>query len=144
MADPGLFDAAPFTVELPAPEPLSADRRRTIRQAEALDHRTHPLSLALGWHIPLHQQAAPADPRDAPGRRCGNCRLRDQVRYARTYAKCVQGWDGDPQHAPPRVTHGPGTDVRAWWPACRDHEYGDPDLSPDAARWVPDEAEVPA
>jgi hypothetical protein len=51
----------------------------------------------------------------------------------RTYAKCVI----DEAKQYPRVSHGAGTDVRAWWPACKDHEWGDP-LSDDAARWVPD------
>lgn len=34
----------------------------------------------------------------------------------------------------PGVTHGAGTDVAAWWPGCEDHTWGDPRLSPDAAR----------
>ncbi len=38
---------------------------------------------------------------------------------------------------PPRVTHGAASDVRAWWPACADHTYGD-GISDDAARHVPE------
>ena len=136
-----LFDAAPF--EVPPAEPavrLSPDRRRTQRQAEALAARTHPLSAALGYQIRLHEHAAPADDRAADGRRCGNCRwrqLRDDT--ARRWPKCW--WRDDNDGSPPRVTGGPGTDVRAWWPACREHDYGDTRLSPDAARWVPEEVD---
>lgn len=42
---------------------------------------------------------------------------------------------------PPRVSSGAATDVRAWWSACADHEWGDPGLSPDAARCVPEPPE---
>jgi hypothetical protein len=44
---------------------------------------------------------------------------------------------------PPRVTKGPGSDIRRWWPACEDHTYGDPKLSEDAARSVPAEVDSP-
>lgn len=35
-----------------------------------------------------------------------------------------------------RVTHGAGSDVRAWWPACQDYSPGD-SISDDAARFIP-------
>ncbi len=113
------------------PEPLSADRRRTQRQTEFLERGQHPLAAALDWPIRLHDEAAPVDDRTAPGRRCGNCWERQVFRYHnRSYAKCTYG-DGV------RVTHGAGTDVRAWWPACCGHTYGDQAVGPDAARYVP-------
>jgi hypothetical protein len=124
----------------PAPDPyagLSADRRRTLRQATVLADGRHPLT---GYA--LHAEAAPAGDRRAPGRRCGNCWHRTAATWHdRTHLKC--GWTGAmgadevARTAPPRVTHGAGTDLRDWWPACGDHEYGDPQLSPDAARYVP-------
>ncbi len=135
MDDPALFD---LDVEPLPPKPkLSGDRRRTERQGEFLTAGEHPLAAALGWPIRLHTDAAPATDRAADGRRCGNCWYRETFRYHnRSYAKCTAD-DGA------RITHGPGTDVRAWWPACRDHTYGDQQLSPDAARCTPDQETRP-
>lgn len=114
---------------------LSPDQRRTQRQAEFLARGLHPLAAALRWSLRLHPDAAPVDDRKAPGRRCGNCWYREtSLWHNRTYAKCTAD-DGT------RITHGAGTDVRAWWPACRDHTYGEPGLSPDAARCVPESRE---
>ena len=39
------------------------------------------------------------------------------------------------------LSHGVGTDCRAWWPACSRFEPGD-QLSDDAARWTPQHAEA--
>jgi len=45
-----------------------------------------------------------------------HCRFREVLRYhTRSYPKCAKG---------PR-THGPGTDVKASWPACRLFERAD-------------------
>lgn len=116
-----LFDVEPTPPPPPA-EKLSAERRRTIRQAEALARGRHPLGLALGCTIRLHDEAAPADDRTAPGRRCGNCKFRELFGYhTRSYAKCAVGYTE--RRGYPRITHGAGTDVRAWWPACRDHQH---------------------
>jgi hypothetical protein len=107
-----------FDLDGPTPEPLddlSPDARRRARQYNALLSGSHPLSLATGHHISLHAEAAPADDRDAPGRRCGTCTWRKQTgHHSRSYPKC--GID----HR--RLTHGAGTDVAAWWPGCTDHE----------------------
>lgn len=92
------------------PEP-SADQRRTERQGEHLAAGLHPLTAALGYPIRLHSEAAPAADVQAPGRRCGNCRFRRPGRFP----KCTAD-DGR------RMTHGAGTDVRAWWSACSNHE----------------------
>lgn len=139
-----LFDVEPV---IPAPVgKLSPDRRRTQRQAEHLARGLHPLTAALRYPIKLHAAAAPADDRDAEGRRCGDCRYRRPVGggHDGRYPKCVEGYqERDPAKkyaGPPRVTNGAGTDVRAWWPGCVDHEYGEPKLSDDAARWVPEVA----
>jgi hypothetical protein len=110
---PGLFDVDPAW-EDHAGERLSAGRRLTMRQAALLASGWHPLS---GGKV--HAEAAPADDRTAPGRRCGNCRFRATGEYP----KCFYGWDGDRRHAPPRTSRGLATDCRAWWPACQDHEY---------------------
>lgn len=103
---------------------LSPDRRRTLRQRTAAVNGTHPLALVFGPSIRVH---------DDLGRSCGNCRFRVLHDYHnRSYPKCVVG-DGA------RVSHSTATDVRAWWPACTDHEWGGPNDWPDAARHVPEE-----
>jgi hypothetical protein len=113
-----LFDMGPPAPSEPEPE-LSDGRRRTIRQAEALAHGSHPLAL-LGSHLRLHPDAPPADDRKAPGPRCGGCAF--IVRNERGYLKCTWGRSGEivtPSfRSGPYETHGGGSDLRAWWPGC--------------------------
>lgn len=143
MADQtSLFDSRPYAVELPPPpEKLSPDRARTLRQAAALANGRHPLQPIAG-HLRLHPEAAPHDDRTAPGRRCGNCWYRQTLDYhAKTWPKCTYGATSPTDTAPggaPRISHSAASDVRAWWPGCTDHSYGEPGLSDDAARWVPE------
>lgn len=114
-----MTEAALFDVDAPPPpaaETLSRGRQRTIRQAEALTGGRHPLELALSRPLTLHPEAAPADDRTAPGRRCGNCRFRQMMRG---YPKCTFG---KTDSGYPRLTHSAATDTRAWWPGCVDHE----------------------
>ncbi|MEV7805051.1 hypothetical protein AB0O28_19080 [Microbispora sp. NPDC088329] len=139
-----------FDIEAPPPaepEPKeSPDARRTRRQGELLARGSHPLGLSLGWPLRLHKEAAPADDRQAGGRRYGNCRFR-QVLAARVrgFPKCVhpgsQSAESYETLGPLRVTHGAASDVRAWWPGCVDHEFGDPKV-PGGMRWVPDPREA--
>lgn len=143
MSD-ALFHVEPIERPQPA-EGLSADARRTLRQLAALRAGTHPLGMyprILPGHLPLHPDAPAADDRDATGPRCGNCRWRRNLtHHDSTHPKCThpgtRGADEYEQHGGPRMTHGAASDVRAWWPGCRDWEPGDPAL-PDAMRWVPD------
>lgn len=142
-----LFDVDGSQIRTPEPqERLSADRSRTRRQAQAIENGRHPLGLALDWRLKLNPEAAPADDRRALGRRCGNCRFRQIFRYHdKPYPKCVHpgGFSAEQYErlGPPRVTHGAGTDVRAWWPGCTDHEPGDRDV-PDGMRWTPQTGEI--
>jgi hypothetical protein len=134
MSETTLFpDFEPVAV-IPEPEPvekLSADRRRTLRQREAVGRGVHPLT---------RQKVS-----DDPAARCGNCRFRAVMPYRnRSYAKCAwvpPDWSAETYErlGPPRISHSAASDVRAWWPGCRDHEWGDPKLSPDAARSGPSE-----
>jgi len=99
-----------FDLDVPASDPgekLSAGRRLTRRRAAQLAAGIHPLTRG-----PLHPDAAPAEPRDAPGLRCGGCKWR--VANHLGYPKC-----GHPQTP---ASHGPATDVRAYFPACPLHE----------------------
>lgn len=104
---------------LPPRPKVSPEVRRRERQAECLAHGLHPLTAAAGVPIRLHPEAAPADDRTAAGRRCSTCRFRQLVGWHNhTYPKCAFK-NGV------RASHGAGTDVRAWWPACVDHEPRD-------------------
>lgn len=116
MAD-ALFDVEALEPGPPAPK-LTTGQRRIQRQAEALEHGQHPLAVALRIPIGLHRDA-PAErlDHDAPGVRCAGCRFRDPHNggTASSFPKC---WLPDALGKHSRITQGPGTDVRAWWPAC--------------------------
>lgn len=102
---------------------LSADRRRTLRQRADVDAGRHPLTRG---------RLA-----DSPDARCGNCQFRMLVDYHnRTYPKCWQWADRD-SAGYARFTHSAASDVRAWWPGCTAHEWGAPNVSPDAMRSGP-------
>lgn len=122
---PALVDVAPAGLAESRPQRrrLSMDRRRTIRQREALAVGQHPLA-AVGILLRLHPDAARVtgpNQRDEPGLRCGSCRFRQLVHGgAKDYPKCVVSPAGDGRA--PRASHGSGTDVRAWWPACTDYQ----------------------
>lgn len=113
-ADQPLFDVPDAP---PAGAAPTAGERKRAREAAAVARGYHPLGVALRINIPLHADAAPYDDRRAPGLRCGTCvhrvvPLRD---VAGRYPKCNFGGDWR------RATGGPGTDVRAFWPACHDY-----------------------
>lgn len=139
-----------FPVSAPAEAaggPTPGERRRQ-RQAAAVARGLHPLSVALRYAIRLHPDAGPLEDPAAAGRRCGTCRWRQtHTHHDRTYPKCLYPEDEPADRwellGPPRYTRGPGTDVKAAWPACVDHEYGDPRMSLDAARWSPATHEQP-
>lgn len=119
MDDLALFDGP----EPAQPDPDESEQRgRTRRQRGLLAAGQHPLTLVLTRPLRLHAEAAPADPRDAPGRRCGNCVFRRALSAysGKSYPKCTFG-DGA------RVSHGGATDCRAWWGGCVDHEWRDAD-----------------
>jgi hypothetical protein len=106
MAD-ALFDIEPTPAE-PAGR-LSADRRRTIRQTQALAGRCHPLSLTAGHPIRLHPDAPTG--REGTGPRCGDCwYLTVWTHHDRRYLKC--GYDtcdfhGRRWHLVAQIIHGP-------------------------------------
>ena len=125
MSDTTLFEL-PAVAE-PAAK-LSPDRRRTQLQAQRIANGLHPLVGVAPW-IRLHPDA-PKD-RTSPGPRCGTCWHRVILdHHRRSYAKC----DADDGI---RKTNSAASDVRAYWPACRDYSPGDRLLSPDAARFIP-------
>lgn len=88
-----LFDVAPLPSDADLTG-LSADRRRTIQQRQTIEAGMNPATreaLRVGDET------------------CGSCG--HLVRYpwrSKAFYKCELV----------EVTHGPGTDVRKWWPAC--------------------------
>lgn len=115
-----LFDMEPVLAAEPEPpEKLSAQRRRTLRQAALLKAGRHPLSGLAGRPIRLHPDAPPAGDRNAPGPRCGDCVFRELMPGGnRSYPKCVRGWESGPMHDAPLASHSAASDVRRYWPAC--------------------------
>jgi hypothetical protein len=115
----------------------SPGQRRRARHLARIEAGQHPLSIALG-PLPLHPEAARDGGRDGDGTpRCGSCRFREPLNGgSRTFPKCTYGarvvrrerWAPASRTSPvpqsydevvrPRVSHGEGTDVAAWWPAC--------------------------
>jgi hypothetical protein len=118
MGEPTLFDMEPPPAAEPEPE-LSADRRRTLRQAQALERGHHPLSLLGRPPVRLHPDAPPAGDRKAPGPRCGDCEF---IARKEQWLKCTRGRSGEygtrTFRCGPYETHGAATDLRAWWPGC--------------------------
>jgi hypothetical protein len=143
-----LFDGYEPAEPLPVDQ-ASYQRRLTQRQAALVAAGRHPLTRG-----PIHPLASRH--RDASGPKtdpftCGSCALRQVLPYHnRAYPKCM--WlppstaaeDVEADHfVPPRVSHSTTSDVRSWWPACRDYQPGDPTVSHDAARWVPGDDDTP-
>jgi len=134
----------------PAPvEKVSADRRRTLRQAAYVAAGIHPLT--KGRLHPLASRNRDADSPKSDPYTCGSCYFRIVDKYHdRSYPKCWlpgpvrayrKGRDGEWRwetiEGAPRATHSAASDVRAWWPACEQYVPGDSSLSPDAARSIP-------
>lgn len=114
MNEPTLFEG--YEPVPPDPvEKLSAGRRLTIRQREAVEAGIHPLT----------------KDRTRPDLgTCGDCRFRS-TNYS--YPKCTYGMTYSPSGVPRGgiyMTHGPATDCRAWWPACKRFEPADKPSSP--------------
>jgi len=141
----GLFDASALYVAPPAsadPD-LSPDRRRTLRQGEAIAAGRHPLTRGPLHPSSLGRYASKGDA--GMPFTCGSCRFREVLKYHNgSYPKCLRDLTYGGHDAASvtysdvkNVSHGASTDVRGWWPACTGYEAGDPGLSPDAARCVP-------
>lgn len=99
---------------------LSADRRRTLRQAEQVAAGVHPLTRGR-LHPQASREASRDDPKGLPFT-CGTCPLR-RPWGAHGYPKCELSVPGAPTMAArfPYLTHSAATDVRAWWPACESY-----------------------
>lgn len=110
--DVPLFDGYDDPPPPPSRDPdLSAGQRLTARQLENVRAGIHPLTRGR-LHPEASTDATRTDPKGLPFT-CGTCQFRD----AHGYAKCLLEVDGRRVY----VTHGPATDVRAWWPACESY-----------------------
>ncbi len=87
-----LFTGGPEPLDPPTLHPRTA--AANARAQTRIDHGIHPLN---------------ALPLAGNGHTCGDCIHRRYKQLAGRYPKCELG----------PITAGPGTDVRAWWPACR-------------------------
>ncbi len=133
MIDVPLFEGYEPPEPVPASD-LSPGRRLTLRQAAMVAAGVHPLTRRR-IHLMASKYRDAESPKDDPFT-CGSCYFRQTEQYHdRSYPKC---WlPGALDNTFPWVTHGPASDVRAWWPACPDYSPGD-SLSPDAARSIPE------
>lgn len=114
--DPALFEVPDDAWVIPPPggELTRAERRKRLI-AGRIAAGVHP----LGRPVLLHRDAI-RDLEGESGPRCGSCLFRQQVRHHnRTYPKC---WYPNIEEYPHvRDTHSESSDIRAWWPACRDY-----------------------
>lgn len=116
----GLFDLPADAYLIPSPpEELSRGERRRRLIYTRIANGEHP----LGKGIRLHPDAAKDIGDNKDGLRCGACRYRVTIRHHdKTYPKChfPTTFGGKPTY--PRDTGCESSDVRAWWPACIDHQ----------------------
>lgn len=121
MSD-ALFDVpddAYLVPPAPEPEQLTRSERRRRLIEKRIRAGQHPLG-----YVPLHPEAATE--RGGPGLTCGTCRHRVTVgHHDKTYPKCHLPTVIGDRTTYPRDTGCDSSDIRAWWPACRDWDGGD-------------------
>lgn len=100
----------------PAPEELTRGERRKRLVEKRIRSGIHPLG-----YVALHPDASKN--REGPGPRCGGCVYRELFQWRdRTYPKCMLPSQRGDKTVYPRNTGCESSDIRAWWPACRDYE----------------------
>jgi hypothetical protein len=115
--EPVLFEVPDDAWVLPPPkEELTRGEKRKRLVAGRIATGVHP----LGRPVLLHPESS-RDPEDRSGPRCGGCVFRQLVgHHDKTYPKC---WYPSVEEYPhPRDTGCESSDIRAWWPACRDYQ----------------------
>lgn len=113
---PGLFEEPERVASPSAPEMTRGERRVALLRTR-IANGIHP----LGRPVLLH----PLSSRDwqdrENGPRCGTCAFRQLVRYHnKTYPKCHYPDVNSYNH--PRDTNCESSDIRKYWPACRDYQ----------------------
>jgi hypothetical protein len=101
----------------PPPENLTRGEKRQRLIAKRIATGEHP----LGYPVMLHDESSRDIGDRASGPRCGQCKFRVLLtHHDRTYPKC---WYPDVDKYPhTRDSHCDSSDIRAWWPACRQFE----------------------
>lgn len=113
VSEPGLFDA-PTPIAPPITETMRPGEKRRARFEQVVANGRHPFSAIFKMPLALHPDAPRTLDLTAPGPRCGDCLHRQPVgNGGRSYPKCTVG---------KRSSHSDATDVRRYWPACRDYE----------------------
>lgn len=119
MPDEALFDVpAEAYLVPPEPENLTRGEKRKRLVAKRIANGEHP----LGRPVYLHPDASREGTFfDGQGPRCGGCKFRVIVEHnTRSYPKC---WYPDVDSYPhPRDSGCESSDIRRWWPACRQYE----------------------
>lgn len=113
--DEGVLFHLPGSTHFLPPEQLSRSERRKRLIDSRIAKGIHPLG-----YLPLHPHAAIE--RGGDGLTCGTCRYRVSRSYGgKPYPKCnFPGFSArDPY---PRDTRSESSDIRAWWPACKDYK----------------------
>lgn len=115
MSDDTLFEGFDPPTEL-APDDMSAGQRLTRRQQQDVSNGVHPLT-----HGPLHPEASTMRSSTSGSKdpfTCGTCvhRVHQHGGGGGDYPKCDA-------LGPKALTHSAATDVRAWWPACREYHH---------------------
>lgn len=100
FTEPTLFDV-PGPPRSPPSKPLSADRRRTLRQKQSLTNGRHP---ATGLKL-------------LDGHTCGECTHHVVIEGQRRWHKCEASSLGRSASA--------ASDIRVGWPACLRFEEAD-------------------
>lgn len=122
MTGDGLFDVPADAYPIAPPPPtLTRGERRQRLVATRIATGVHPLG-----YVPLHPDAPRR--RGDPGPTCGDCRFRVAIsHHDKTHPKCRFPVTRGDETYYPRATGCEASDIRRWWPACRDFQPRDGD-----------------
>lgn len=115
-----LFDLPEGYEPPPPPEELSRGEKRRRLVERRIRNGEHPLGRPVLLRNPELKSTTYGVPHES-GLTCGQCKFRVQTSgNQRTYPKC---WYPSVEKYPhPRDTGCESSDIRAWWPACRQYE----------------------
>jgi hypothetical protein len=128
VSDPDTTDGQ-LVLDMPGPLPGEAirgqwiDKGVTGRAVVRIALGIHPLE-CVATGLKLHPDAV-RDPDDrTTGPRCGGCLYATPAGWHnRRYRKCSIGMPpGGTLDDAPRAAHSEASDLRMWWPACRDYQ----------------------
>jgi hypothetical protein len=117
--EPGLFAEPEHSGAIRLPALTSGERRQSL-VATRIANGEHPLGRPVLLHHSASRTILEAG-HETTLPTCGDCKFRVLLKHnTRTYPKC---WYPDLHRYPhPRDTGCESSDIRAWWPACREFE----------------------